>query len=81
MHPRAALDGVVVGAGPAGLAASTALTAAGVEHLVLERGQPGQSWRDQRWDSLRLNNPAEMNQMLGPQTPGATSPQPRSRTG
>ncbi len=71
MHSRAALDSVVVGAGPAGLAASTALIAAGVEHLVLERGQPGQTWRDQRWDSLRLNNPAEMNQMLGPQTPGS----------
>ena len=71
MRRRAVLDCVVVGAGPAGLAASTALTAARVQHLVLERGQPGQTWRDQRWDSLRLNNPAEMNQMLGPQTPGS----------
>lgn len=63
------MDCVVVGAGPAGLATSSALTAVGVEHLVLERGQPGQTWRDQRWDSLRLNNPAAMNQMLGPQPP------------
>jgi putative flavoprotein involved in K+ transport len=66
---RHIIDCVVVGAGPAGLAASSALTAVGIDHLVLERVQPGQTWRDQRWDSLRLNNPAAMNQMLGPQPP------------
>jgi putative flavoprotein involved in K+ transport len=27
----------------------------------------GQSWREQRWDSLRLNNPGWMNPMLGHQ--------------
>lgn len=48
---------VVVGAGPAGLAASAALTARGVEHLVLERGRVGQTWRSQRWESMRLNHP------------------------
>lgn len=42
------MDCVVVGAGPAGLAASTALTERGVDHLVLERGQVGQMWRTQR---------------------------------
>jgi flavin-dependent dehydrogenase len=31
------IDCAVVGAGPAGLAASAALTARGVEHVVLER--------------------------------------------
>jgi putative flavoprotein involved in K+ transport len=63
------IDCAVVGAGPAGLAASAALTQRGVEHLVLERGRVGQSWRDQRWDSLRLNNPGWMNPMLGEQPP------------
>lgn len=63
-------DCVVVGAGPAGLAASAALTRRGIDHLVLERGRVGQSWRDQRWDSLRLNNPGWMNPMLGEQAPG-----------
>jgi putative flavoprotein involved in K+ transport len=63
------IDCAVVGAGPAGLAASAALTQCGVEHLVLERGRVGQSWRDQRWDSLRLNNPGWMNSMLGEQPP------------
>jgi putative flavoprotein involved in K+ transport len=61
-------DCLVVGAGPAGLAASAALAGRGVDHVVLERGRAGQTWRTQRWDSLRLNNPGWMNPMLGEQT-------------
>jgi putative flavoprotein involved in K+ transport len=60
-------DCVVVGAGPAGLAASAALSDRGVEHVVLERDRVGQSWRSQRWASFRLNTPGWMNQMLGDQ--------------
>ncbi|HEX5878774.1 MAG TPA: NAD(P)-binding domain-containing protein [Actinomycetota bacterium] len=57
-RPRdAVIDCAVVGAGPAGLAASAALSRRGVEHVILERGRVGQSWREQRWDCLRLNNP------------------------
>jgi len=59
------IDCVVVGAGPAGLAASAALTGRDVEHVVLERGRPGQTWRSQRWDSFRLNTPGWANAMLG----------------
>ncbi|NUU18702.1 NAD(P)-binding domain-containing protein [Cellulomonas humilata] len=58
-------DCVVVGAGPAGLAASAALTARGIEHEVLERGRVGESWWA-RWDSFRLNTPGLLNPMLGP---------------
>jgi putative flavoprotein involved in K+ transport len=47
---------IVVGAGPAGLAISCELTKRGVEHLVLERGHIGQTWRD-RWDSFCLVTP------------------------
>ena len=61
------IDCVVVGAGPAGLATSAALAARGVEHVVLERGRVGESWRTQRWDSFRLNTPGWMNQLLGEQ--------------
>ena len=61
------IDCVVVGAGPAGLAASVALSDRQIDHLVLERDRAGHSWRTQRWDSLRLNNPGWMNPMLGPQ--------------
>ena len=57
-------DCVVVGAGPAGLATSAALTQRGVDHVILERGQAGDTWRTQRWDSFRLNTAAWMNQML-----------------
>jgi putative flavoprotein involved in K+ transport len=60
-------DCVVVGAGPAGLAASAALADRGVEHVVLERARPGESWRSQRWDSFRLNTPGWMNRLLGEQ--------------
>jgi putative flavoprotein involved in K+ transport len=67
MARETVVDGVVVGAGPAGLAASAALTARGVEHVVLERGRPGESWRTQRWDSFRLNTPGWMNPLLGEQ--------------
>ena len=69
MSSSRAVDSVVIGAGPAGLAAGAALTERGIDHLILERGQVGQTWRTQRWDSLRLNNPGWMNPMLGEQPP------------
>jgi putative flavoprotein involved in K+ transport len=47
---------IVVGAGQAGLATSCELTKAGIEHVVLERGQIGQTWRG-RWDSFCLVTP------------------------
>ncbi|HKE78512.1 MAG TPA: NAD(P)-binding domain-containing protein [Solirubrobacteraceae bacterium] len=47
---------VVVGAGQAGLAASRELTRAGVEHVVLERGRVGATWRG-RWDGFCLVTP------------------------
>jgi len=47
---------IIVGAGQAGLATSRELTKAGVEHVVLERGRIGQTWRD-RWDSFCLVTP------------------------
>jgi putative flavoprotein involved in K+ transport len=50
------IDVVVVGAGQAGLAVSHELGEGGVEHVVLERGRIGQSWRD-RWDSFCLVTP------------------------
>ena len=46
---------IVVGGGYAGLAASHYLSLAGGEHIVLERGRIGETWRTQRWDSFALN--------------------------
>ncbi|MEM6422818.1 MAG: NAD(P)-binding domain-containing protein, partial [Pseudomonadota bacterium] len=59
------VDAVIVGAGPAGLATSRALTRLGVEHLVLERGDVGHAWRTQRWDNLRLLTPNWANGLPG----------------
>ena len=47
---------VVIGAGQAGLAVSHELSGLGVDHVVLERGQIGESWRN-RWDSFCLVTP------------------------
>ncbi|HEX6301445.1 MAG TPA: NAD(P)-binding domain-containing protein [Acidimicrobiia bacterium] len=48
---------VVIGAGHAGLAVSRLLTERDVDHLVLERGEVANTWRHERWDSLRLLTP------------------------
>src|SRR5688572_3785978 len=50
-------DTLVIGAGQAGLAVSHCLTGAGVDHVVFERGDVGERWRSERWDSLRLLTP------------------------
>ena len=49
---------LVVGGGQAGVAMSEHLSAAGVPHLVLERGRIAERWRAERWDSLVANGPA-----------------------
>ncbi len=54
--PRS-IDTAVVGAGQAGLIMSRLLTAAGREHVVLERRESlGGGWQD-RWDRFRLVSP------------------------
>ncbi len=47
------VDVVVIGAGQAGLSLSHELSQADVEHVVLDRGRVGQTWRT-RWDSFCL---------------------------
>jgi putative flavoprotein involved in K+ transport len=56
---------VVIGAGQAGLAVSQLLTAASVDHVVLERGRTAERWRSQRWDSLRMLTPNWMSRLPG----------------
>jgi putative flavoprotein involved in K+ transport len=56
---------VIVGAGHCGLAMSRSLAARSVGHVVLERGQVANSWRTQRWDSLRLLTPNWMTRLPG----------------
>lgn len=48
---------VVIGAGGAGLSTSYYLTRLGIDHIVLERGEVGNTWATERWDSFHLVNP------------------------
>ncbi|MEM9425141.1 MAG: NAD(P)/FAD-dependent oxidoreductase [Pseudomonadota bacterium] len=59
------VDVVVIGAGQAGLAISYCLSAAGVEHVVLEKGAIANRWRAERWASLRLLTPNWMTRLPG----------------
>jgi len=61
---------VVIGAGQAGLAMSHHLTDRGIDHIVLDRGEVANSWRTQRWDSLRLLTPNWMSRLPGYQYDG-----------
>jgi putative flavoprotein involved in K+ transport len=55
----------VIGAGHAGLAISRVLTEQSIEHVVLERGEVANSWRCERWDSLRLLTPNWQSRLPG----------------
>ena len=59
------IDTVVIGAGHAGLAVSRLLTAAGRDHVVLDRGRVAERWRTERWDSLHLLTPNWMARLPG----------------
>ncbi len=56
---------VIVGAGHAGLAMSRCLGGLGIDHVVLERGEVANSWRTERWDSLRLLTPNWQSRLPG----------------
>lgn len=62
MHETSA---IVIGAGQCGLCMSRALSAHAIDHIVLERGRIGQSWRSERWDSLRMLTPNWANVLPG----------------
>ena len=48
---------VVVGGGQSGLAMSQCLSVRSIDHVVIERSEVANSWRRERWDSLRLLTP------------------------
>ena len=41
------------------------LTGRGIDHVVLDRGKVANSWRTERWDSLRLLTPNWMTRLPG----------------
>ena len=55
----------MIGAGHAGLAMSRCLAERGIDHVVLERGLVANSWRTERWDSLRLLTPNWQSRLPG----------------
>jgi putative flavoprotein involved in K+ transport len=56
---------VIIGAGHCGLAMSKCLADRGIDHVVLERGEVANSWRTERWDSLRLLTPNWLSRLPG----------------
>jgi putative flavoprotein involved in K+ transport len=62
---------VIIGAGHAGLAMSRCLTERSIDHVVLERGEVANSWRRERWDSLRLLTPNWQSRLPGYHYDGA----------
>ena len=56
---------LIIGAGHAGLAMSRCLTGRSIDHVVLERGEVANSWKTERWDSLRLLTPNWQSSLPG----------------
>lgn len=56
---------VIIGAGHSGLAMSKQLTDRSIDHVLLERGKIANSWRTERWDSLRLLTPNWQSRLPG----------------
>lgn len=52
-------------AGQAGLSVSHCLTESSVDHVLLERGAVANSWKRERWDSLRLLTPNWQSRLPG----------------
>ena len=59
------IDSVIVGAGHAGLAMSRCLSERSIEHVMLERGEVANSWKTERWESLRLLTPNWQSRLPG----------------
>ena len=56
-----AVETIIVGAGHGGLSVSCHLAKPGHGDLILERGEIGETWRSQRWDSFKVNSPNSLN--------------------
>src|SRR5919206_2966860 len=59
------ISSLIIGAGHAGLSMSHRLTERSIDHVVLERGEVANSWRTERWDSLRLLTPNAHTRLPG----------------
>ncbi|SDL85083.1 NAD(P)-binding domain-containing protein [Aliiruegeria lutimaris] len=59
------ISALIIGAGQAGLAMSHHLSARSVPNVILERGEVANSWKTERWDSLRLLTPNWQSRLPG----------------
>jgi len=59
------VETAIVGGGQAGLATSFFLGGLDREHVVLERGRVGETWRSERWDGFFLNTPRWTQRLPG----------------
>lgn len=55
----------IIGAGHAGLAMSRCLSGYSIDHVIFERGEIANSWKRERWDSLRLLTPNWQSRLPG----------------
>jgi len=56
---------IVIGAGHAGLAMSRCLSDRSIDHVLLERGEVANTWKTERWNSLRLLTPNWQSRLPG----------------
>jgi putative flavoprotein involved in K+ transport len=56
---------LIIGAGQAGLAMSHCLSERSEPHVVLERGEVGNSWAQERWDNLTMQSPNWQSRLPG----------------
>ena len=61
-------DVVIVGAGPAGLAAAATLRARGIDATIIDRGRVGEPWRS-RYDRLHLHTIRSLSHLPGYRIP------------
>lgn len=59
------VDVLIIGAGHSGLAMSRLLTERSIDHVILERGEVANSWKTERWDSLKLLTPNWQSRLPG----------------
>jgi putative flavoprotein involved in K+ transport len=59
------IETIIIGAGQAGLAMSRCLSDRSVPHVIIERGEVANSWRSERWNSLRLLTPNWQSRLPG----------------
>ena len=56
---------IIIGAGQSGLAMSRHLADRSIDHVLIERGEVANAWREERWDSLRLLTPNWQSRLPG----------------